>query len=194
MWKSFSGTRFQSKDILKEVDDHDRILSHCMPQNFFFPLRKKKKKQFDLKTKAPWLWWSTLEACNGGMGSCSLCWWRWWHMSLAPCCCLGVNGAPILTVEEWRKHNRYLHSGKLCDQKPFFSFSFGDSLAEKFSFAIFLRARYCGFAGFIFPQIIFPHPSLHSHSSFSQVMWTLNAICLFNLWQNGWKYLSHHGV
>lgn len=83
----------------------------------FSSFKEKKKRQFDLKMKAPWLWWSALEACNGGMGSCSLCWWRWWHMSLATCCRLGVTGAPILPVEEWRKHNRYLHSGNLCDQK-----------------------------------------------------------------------------
>ena len=75
----------------------------------------------------------------------------------------------------------------------FFSFPLDHSLADKFSAAVFVSDHYCGFAGFIFTYIIFLYPSLHSHSSFGQIM-CLNTICFVNLCQNGWRYLSHQDV
>lgn len=59
-------------------------------------------------------------------------------------------------------------------------FPLGHSPADKFSSAVFVSAHYCGFAGFIFTYVIFPYPSLHSHSSFGQIMW-LKTICFVNL-------------
>lgn len=182
MWKSLSGTHFQSKNLLKEADDHDKIEPLCASK-VILPLRRKNNSliwKWKLHDSGDRYW---KPAVVGGL----------MQPVLVEVVAHGL-GTLLSPRSDWSTHS---HCGRVETSmtiKLFFPFSFGDSLAEKFSFTIFLRAHYCGFAGFVFAYIIFPHASLHCHSSFSQIMWTLNTVCFINLWQNGWKYLPHHGV